>query len=364
MFYINSLKLITKLLVFFSLLMGHLIVPSVQAEVPAISPKPSLQTLPVTPPSPAEVPKTPPTPTPAQLVSKRTFAQFLVNRFELPTQWGSTFPLFADVELSDPDFIYLDTAYRYHLLFPNDDGYFNPDEPTTQLDAWLALGKVLFPNKKLTPAQLAGILPEITGQEQLLPFQKPRVAMLYLAGILSAEKGDIPLKPTKPITQEWLNTMITTLEATKLLLVEKAQNTLANELEDEATLSAGTIPPKTYFTITPSQAIIGKQLALNDVVYFQLKEAILFKKPDGSFVTIPARSSVQGKIISREPISDAVERFTIGFEWVRSTEDEALYKVTSSLVFALSTLEPKRSFNAVTRGYLISGQDVFIVVTR
>jgi hypothetical protein len=298
-------------------------------------------------------------------VSKRAFAQFLVSRFELPTQWVSTFPLFADVELVDPDFVYLDTAYRYHLLFPNDDGYFHPDEPTTQVDAWLALGKVLFPNKKLSPNQLKGILPEITGQEQLQPFQKPRVAMLYLAGIISAEKGDIPLEPNKPITQGWLKTMVTTLEATKLLLVEKAQNTLTDDLaEDETSEKTPSVPPKTYFTITPSQAIIGKTLALNDVVYFQLKEPILITKADASYIKIPVKSSVQGKIISRQPISENIERFTVAFQWIRSAENEQLYKLNSKLIFSISTLEPKRSFNAVTRGYLISGQDVFICVTE
>ncbi|MCS6266357.1 MAG: hypothetical protein H2174_02210 [Vampirovibrio sp.] len=298
-------------------------------------------------------------------VSKRAFAQFLVSRFELPTQWVSTFPLFADVELSDPDFVYLDTAYRYHLLFPNDDGYFHSDEPTTQVDAWLALGKVLFPNKKLSHNQLKGILPEITGQEQLQAFQKPRVAMLYLAGIISTEKGDIPLEPNKPITQGWLNTMVTTLEATKLLLVEKAQNTLTDNLADDETAdTTPTIPPKTFFTITPSQAIIGKNLVLNDVVYFQLKDPIRITKTDASYTTIPATSSVQGKIVSREPISENVERFTVAFQWVRSAENEQLYKLNCNLVFSISTLEPKRSFNAVTRGYLISGQDVFIVVTE
>ena len=299
------------------------------------------------------------------LVSKRAFAQFLVNRFELPTQWVSTFPLFGDVELTDPDFVYLDTAYRYHLLFPNDDGYFHPNDPTTRIDAWLALGKVLFPNKKLSPNQLKGILPEITGQEQLEPFQKPRVAMLYLAGIISAEKGDIPLEPQKPITQGWLKTMVTTLEATKLILVEKAQNTLTDNLADDETAdTTTTIPPKTFFTITPSQAIIGKTLALNDVVYFQLKEPIHLTKPDASYITIPAKSSVQGKIVSMQPISDNIERFTVAFQWIRSAENEQLYKLNCNLVFSISTLEPKRSFNAVTRGYLISGQDVFVVVTK
>lgn len=298
-------------------------------------------------------------------VSKRAFAQFLVSRFELPTQWVSTFPLFADVELVDPDFVYLDTAYRYHLLFPNDDGYFHPNDPTTRIDAWLALGKVLFPNKKLSPNQLKGILPEITGQEQLQPFQKPRVAMLYLAGIISAEKGDIPLEPQKPITQGWLKTMVTTLEATKLLLVEKARNTLTDDLaDDETSEKTPSVPPKTYFSITPSQAIIGKTLALNDVVYFQLKEPIHLTKPDASYITIPAKSSVQGKIISRQPISENIERFTVAFQWIRSAENEQLYKLNSKLIFSISTLEPKRSFNAVTRGYLISGQDVFICVTE
>lgn len=298
-------------------------------------------------------------------VSKRAFAQFLVNRFELPTQWVSTFPLFADVALVDPDFVYLDTAYRYHLLFPNDDGYFHPNDPTTQIDAWLALGKVLFPNKKLSPNQLKGILPEITGQDQLQPFQKPRVAMLYLAGIISTEKGDIPLEPQKPITQSWLKTMVATLEATKLLLVEKAQNTLTDDLaDDETSEKTSSVPPKTYFSITPSQAIIGKTLALNDVVYFQLKEPIHLTKPDASYITIPAKSSVQGKVISRQPISENIERFTVALQWIRSAENEQLYKLNSKLIFSISTLEPKRSFNAVTRGYLISGQDVFIVVTE
>jgi hypothetical protein len=339
----------------------------VQAEPVTISPQPALQTNPVANDG-ASISVKATSLNPADdnlLVSKRAFAKFLVTRFDLPTQWVSTFPLFADVELADPDFVNLDTAYRYHLLFPNDDGFFKPDEPTTQVDAWLALGKVLFPNKKLSPAQLRGILPEITGQENLLPFQKPRVAMLYLAGILSTEKGDIPLEPNKPITQGWLNTMVSTLEATKLLLVEKAQNTITDDLEDETTASTPTVPAKTYFTITPSQAIIGKQLALNDVVYFQLKEPILIAKTDGTKPTIiPARSSVQGKIVDRQPISTNVERFTVAFQWVRSAENEQLYKLNSKLEFSLSTLEPKRSFNAVTRGYLVSGQDVFVVVTQ
>lgn len=301
------------------------------------------------------------------LVSKRAFAQFLVSRFALPTQWVSTFPLFADVELSDPDFANLDTVYRYHLLFPNDDGYFKPNDPTTQLDAWLALAKVLFPNKKLTPAQLAAILPEITGQEALAGYQKTRIAMLYLAGILSVEKGDIPLQPQKPITQAWLNNMVNTLEATKLLLAEKAQTAITDELEDETTDATAVVPPKTYLTITPSQAIIGNQLALNDTLYFQLKEPIPVKLKDGQLAVLPARSSVQGKVTKREPLSgmgNAVERFTVTMEWVRSAEDEKLYKLNSTLNFQLSTLEPKHSFNAVTRGYLVSGQDVFIIVTE
>jgi hypothetical protein len=301
------------------------------------------------------------------VVSKRAFAQFLVMRFALPTQWVSTFPLFADVELTDPDFANLDTVYRYHLLFPNDEGYFNPNEPTTQLDAWLALGKVLFPNKKLTPAQLNAVLPEITGQEQLAGYQKPRIAMLYLAGILSVEKGDIPLQPQKPITQAWLNAMVNTLEATKLLLAEKAQNNITDELEDSTTDTTPTVPPKTYLTITPSQAIIGKQLALNDTLYFQLKEPIPIKLKNGKTAILPARSSVQGKVTNHKPLvgmGDAVERFTVELQWVRSAEDEQLYKINSKLLFQLSTLEPRRSFNAVTRGYLVSGQDVFIIVAE
>ncbi len=298
-------------------------------------------------------------------VSKRAFAQFLVNRFELPTQWVSTFPLFADVELTDPDFVYLDTAYRYHLLFPNNEGYFHPDDPTTQIDAWLALGKVLFPNKKLSTSQLNAILPEITGQNHLQTFQKPRVALLYLAGVLSTEKGDIPLEPNKPITQGWLKTMISTLEATKLLLLDKAQNTLTNQLDEEETSSqTPSIPKKLYFTITPSQAIMGKNLVLNSVVYFQLKEPIYLTQSDASTVTIPAQSSVQGKIVASQAVTETVNRFTVAFQWIRSAENEQLYKLNSTLVFELSTLEPKRSFNTVTRGYLVRGQDVFVVVTE
>jgi hypothetical protein len=312
-------------------------------------------------------------PLPVQpLVTRRALAQFLVTRFELPTYWPSLFPLFVDVPLSDKDYKAIDTVFRYHLLFPDNDGSFEPDKPATQLDAWLSIGKVLFPSKKLSPAIVKTTLADVAGNQQLAPYQTTRVALLVMAGILSKERGDIPLKPQEPITTVWLDEMLKTLESSRILLAEQAKKTIYSELsEDGADVpKQHKIPPGSYLVITPSEAIIGKELIQNQSLYFQLKEplslAVASPTSEGQStgVVIPAGSSIKAVVQSLDPLPNSkLVKFIARFEWVRSNQDETLYTLKATWPFVLSTVEPKLSFNATSRGYFINGQDVFTIKT-
>jgi hypothetical protein len=258
---------------------------------------------------------------PKTVLSRLALAKLLVNWFAIPTHSVSSFPVFVDVPLSDPDYAALDTVRRYHLMFADDDGLFHPASPATRLDLWLAIAKVVKPKNTIKNSEAEALVSGYEGGESIPSFHRKRIAALFLDQILT-EKDDLPLAAGQVLTTADLSHILSNLKQSQVYLKAKEKEAVLTVLPEAV------LPEKVALGITPSQVISSDRLETGTVVYFQTLSAV--KLDDGT--ALPEGSSLHGSVVSAEPDKFL---FTLRFDNLRSALDGRKYKCNALLALKL-----------------------------
>lgn len=258
---------------------------------------------------------------PKTVLSRLALARLLVNWFAIPTQSVSSFPVFVDVPLSDPDYATLDTVRRYHLMFADDDGLFHPTSPATRLDLWLAIAKVVKPKNIIKNSDAEALVSGFEGGESIPSYHRKRIAALFLDQILT-KKDDVPLAAGQVLSTADLSHILANLKQSQVYLKAKEKEAVLTVLP-EAILPSGLT-----LSITPSQVIASDRLETGTVVYFQTLSAVTLE--DGT--ALPEGSSLHGSVVSADPDRFV---FTLKFDNLRSALDGRKYQCNAVLSLKL-----------------------------
>jgi hypothetical protein len=254
---------------------------------------------------------------PEELVSRLQLAKLLVSWFSIPTRSVSDFPVFIDVPLEHADYAIVDTVRRYHLMFGDDSGNFLLQAPSTRLDLWLAMAKVVQPKNTLRETEAVQLVRSKPGGDSIPAYHSKRIARLFLDQILKDEQ-DLPLEPETVLTQGYIQHVVSNLKSSQVYLKAKEREQALSVLP-ESTLEAGIV-----LTLTPSQVLSTKQLTVGHPVYFLTQAPISL----ASGKSIPVGSSVEG-VVSEANVESRT--FTLNFSSLRSADDGQKFRFQGNL---------------------------------
>ena len=275
-------------------------------------------------------------------LTRRALAQFLAVRFKLPQQWPSRFAYLSDVPLSDPDFAPIDACLSNHLLFAHEaTGAFEPNRPATRLDLWLAVSKVLFPTKKLSPSQTQALLQGYEGAQQLTPYEARRVAILFLSGILSAEQGDVPLQPQQPLDEATLRQLLANLEASKLLLKPEEAEAAEATAAYIKSRALGYLPQGLTLKVSPLQAMVGARLQVGASYLLELLEPVVVNATTTLPIMLPKGSVLATTLEASAEQPFNTKLWTLSAQRITLPSTEQYYQLQARTQFSLSTQEPR-----------------------
>ena len=278
-----------------------------------------------------------------EILTRYELSSFLIDYFGMSRTPYNQFSVFRDVSVNDPIYPTVDTIRRFHIVFPDEQGFFHPDDPATQLDAWLAIGKLVFPKDTLTPRETRRILEPLAGHRQVPRYAQKRVARLFTARILDPQH-DVPLQPKEPMTRQALNRLFESLRQNQGLVVKQEKEAELRSLNDVATLPAGIT-----FQVTPSQALNLRTIEVGADYYFQTRQALTL--PNG--VVIPTGSSTRASLIEKTE-----KVLHLQFTWLRSSREDRIYELLADVELPV----PKRRYDPLhlyeAQAYLVTGDTV------
>lgn len=296
--------------------------------------------------------ETPPLETP--VISRLALSKLLLGWFEIDLEEPlnrsqvSEFSVFTDVETTDPDYAVLDTVRRYFLMFPDRNGAFNPQRPATQLDAWLAIAKVVFPKNTISDETTRQVMAPLlaasgSGGKQIPFYHQRRIARLFMGGILSPIT-DVPLRPNAPLTQADIDRLVSNLKSSQIVL--KAQQ----KQDDLNVLPPVLVPGGIRFTLTPSQAIGLDKLLVGNEFDFITTQAITL--PGGQ--VIPQGSVARGTVMDAPTLGSKGSLYQLGFTQVRSPRDGQRFELSGQATVDLNQAKAHND-------YLITGDSLVFV---
>ena len=311
---------------------------------------------PATPAQPADThpAKSPPDQAAPSTLSRAELAGVLVDWFTLPKLPYSLFAVYRDVPTTHTHYVAIDAARRQHLLLPTESGYFLPEAPATQRDAWLALAKLLFPQPSLSEEEVAQLLAPLTGVDDLPRYERIRVARLVSAKLL----GQPPythLQPDAPLQADWLNNTLAQLDTNRAFIRRQEMQTAENNNPIIP------LPANLLLALTPSQAISSDDIQLGSYYYFQLLEPL--QLADGEVV--PKDSSTRGTVVA---VDEEHHEYTLSFDKMTSSQTGQRYQYQAEAVLQLLprsklsvlSTKPERE----NKSLLITGSRVEVLTQR
>lgn len=283
-------------------------------------------------------------------VTRLQLAKQLVDWFNLPTWPVHDFPLFVDIERDNEHYAVIDSVHRHHLLFAyqpaEQQGVFAPKQPATQLDLWLAVGKMLAPKNLMDAKEAQKILADFDNVDSVPPYHHKRLAQLALDGVLTPEENS-PLQPDKYLQPGDLDKIADKLQISQRIIKQR---------EMEAALSQepeGKIPGSVTLTFTPSQAITQDKLHAGNTLHFQTLSDVEFRDPtrDNQLTTLPVGSSLTGHV-DLENIAEQL--YHLVFDYARSAQDGRKYGMNAAF-----TLSWKNAFKSVPN-LLLTGDELSV----
>lgn len=222
-------------------------------------------------------PATPPLVTLQPILTRRAFAKALYQQFKLGNLPTSTYSVFMDVGTEDPDFAVLDAVFHYHLLQPTPQGLLQPDTPLQQIDAMMALAKLLFPMQKPSVEFVNQQLANTVIQGELDAYQRSRLALLLATGALPPFDANTPFRPQATIQQGWFETQLAQLQAQRLLIAERNEAIQQEEAMNRGLSKKGAqrfIPAGSTLVFSPQSPLRVDKLITGSLVVFTLQQPI------------------------------------------------------------------------------------------
>ena len=139
----------------------------------------------------------------AQVMSRFEVAETLLTYFQIPPSWTLTdVSPFRDVPIDSKQYALLETAWQFHILTPKASWRLYPNEPMSQLDAWLAIQGLLFTQESVKDVYNLALLSEDKTFGTLPEATQRKLGVLYERYVFDVLK-DLPLKPNTPPTRKF-----------------------------------------------------------------------------------------------------------------------------------------------------------------
>lgn len=201
-----------------------------------------------------------PLPAPETTVSRADFSVQLLKALGYPTDFVSEFPFFRDVPRDHPAYVSIETLRERGFVSGLTGGFFKPEQPISNLDAYMAISSVMA-TVRLPKPTVETLLAAYKDKQDIPQRAQEPVARLVHEDILHVEQGkENFLKPEAPLTQDVLDTLLGRLG------LQMQSTPLVSDRTNESLLPA--VPAGLRVAVTPSSALVRDNLSAGDEVYF------------------------------------------------------------------------------------------------
>lgn len=266
-------------------------------------------------------------------VTRSQLASVLVTALNHDTKLVSEFPFYRDVPLAHPSYVPIEVLRAKRLLiFPEEHGFFHPDQPITYGDLYLVISRAITGTPP-DAERAEHLLRHIPEREALSGTEYAAVAKMAQSRFFErARRYETTFQPVEEaVTPEGLAPYISYM----MFLNERRAPIVSGE-EVLPTLPAGL-----RLAISPSTGILEERLKAGGRIYFQLVESV---------ETIPRGSVLRGAVQSILPNRS----YKIVFNSLSTTEGQryetrAELMVTFSAKDKLGFIVPGETFEIVTQ---------------